>query len=118
MTPLIRAIVSRRAAWLPLLSLMMSSGAWADQWYTVTPTAVGVQNISNIAMVWVSTSQPLQNPAGCGANDSYFIGDPVLTSAVLGLITAAIVGGQSLQLYVSSTQCTASRPTVTSVQLL
>jgi hypothetical protein len=93
--------------------------AWADEWSDVlTPIGVAVQNISDVAMVEIFTFDPVQNPAGCVATDGYFVADPLLENASLAMIQTAIVGKQTIKLYISSTQCTQSRPTVSIVYML
>jgi hypothetical protein len=115
--PLFRSRVSQCAGLL--LGLGMAAGAWADQWVgPLAPTSVSAQNVGGIAMVYVNTTQAVQNPAGCTSPDGYFVADPVITNASLAVVEAAIIGGHNIEVYVSSTQCTQSRPTVTIVQLI
>jgi hypothetical protein len=92
--------------------------AEADQWqFGVTPISAAVQNFNGQLMVTISSAQAVVNPANCPSTDIYVITDPVITSASLATVLAAIGEGHQIGVYLPGTLCTAGRPTVTAVEL-
>jgi hypothetical protein len=92
--------------------------AWCDQWTTaLTPTSAQASNYNGALAMYVTTTQPVVNPANCPATDGWVTADPVFSKEALAMALAAILAGHTVQIYVSSTQCAENRPMILDFQV-
>jgi len=101
-----------------LIGGVAAQPAWCDQWTpALTPTSAQAENFNGALSVYVSTTQPVLNPANCPAADGWIAIDPVISKEALAMALTAIAANHQVQFYVSSTQCARSRPMILSFQI-
>jgi hypothetical protein len=108
------------AAILAALSLSAICGtpSWADQWTgNLNVTSTHIEDDSNVATLYVTTTQATVNPAGCSATDGYEGNDPVIVQEMLAITLTAISLGSTVQIYVSSSKCVNYRPDIENLQM-
>jgi hypothetical protein len=101
-----------------ILAGAVTEPAWCDQWTgALTPTSVQSSNYNGALSVYLTTTQPVTNPANCVATDGWVAIDPVFSKEALAMALTAIAAGHQVQFFVSSTQCAQNRPMILDFQV-
>ena len=101
------------------LTFFAAVPARADQWTVLlTPASASTQNYNGALSIFVTTTQPVSNPANCPSADGYITTDPVIAKETLAIALTAIAGGHQIQVYVSSSQCAQNRPMILDFQVV
>jgi hypothetical protein len=109
---------AKRAAGIvaTVVGIFLSQSAWCDQQTAaLTPTAAQIENIGGVTSLYLTTTQPAVNPAGCTATDAYIVIDPKILDEVLAMSLTAITTSRTIAIVVSGSQCSSARPVVLSL---
>jgi hypothetical protein len=97
---------------------VFATPSWADQWTgNLNVTSTHIEDDSNVATLYLTTTQATVNPAGCSATDGYEGNDPVIVQEMLAITLTAISLGSTVQIYVSATKCINNRPDIENLQM-
>lgn len=100
------------------LSPTCATLCWADQWTgNLNVTSTHIEDDSNVATIYLTTSQATVNPAGCTATDGYEADDPITVQGMLAITLTAISLSSTVQIYVSSTKCLNNRPDILDLEV-
>jgi hypothetical protein len=102
-----------------LIALICARGVtpvFADTWTAAfAPTRVQAQDYSGVLVDFVDTTTTIINPASCKSPDAYATQDTTIMNQAMAIALAALAAGKTVQLYVSSTLCSANRPEFTAI---
>lgn len=108
---------------VPVLSALCFGGIYAtpvlaDQWTSnLNVTSTHIEDDSNVATIYLTTSQATVNPAGCTATDGYEANDPITVQGMLAITLTAISLSSTVEIYVSSTKCVNNRPDILDLEM-
>lgn len=102
---------------MAVFGFSFASQTWAAGWTAdVTPVAI-THSLYAGEIVQVDIAEAMDNSAGCSVADFYVIRDAAHVKGALALLTAALISGRKLKLFVTGTCDATGRPNVVGVTL-